>query len=81
MLDTHRNVRDKLHSALKDFKDINLESETARDTLIDRIINVVRNEPTDMKYWKLSTDDQKQNLVDGWNHYVEKLVAKGIQPD
>ena len=79
MLDTHRNVRDKLHSALKDFKDINLESETARDTLIDRIINVVRNEPTDMKYWKLSTERDKN--PDGWDHYVKKLVAKGIQPD
>ena len=79
MLDTHRNVRDKLHSALKDFRDINLESETARDTLIDRIINVVRNEPTEMKYWKLSTDEDQK--PDGWNHYVEKLVAKGIQPD
>jgi len=79
MHDTHRNVRDKLHSALKDFKDINLESETARDTLIDRIITVVRNEPTDMKYWKLSTD--KYEKPDGWDHYVKKMVAKGIQPD
>jgi len=79
MLDTHRNVRDKLHSALKDFRDINLESETARDTLIDRIINVVRNEPTEMKYWKLSTDEDQK--PDGWNHYVKKMVAKGIQPD
>ena len=56
-----------------------MESETARDTLIDRIINVVRNEPTEMKYWKLSTERDKK--PDGWNHYVEKLVAKGIQPD
>ena len=79
MLDTHRNVRDKLHSALIDFKDINLESETARDTLIDRIINVVRNEPTDMKYWKLSTE--RNDETDGWKHYVKKMVAKGIQPD
>ena len=55
MLDTHRNVRDKLHSAL------------------------VRNEPTDMKYWKLSTERDKN--PDGWDHYVKKLVAKGIQPD
>jgi len=79
MLDTHRNVRDKLHSALKDFKDINLESETARDTLIDRIIYVVRNEPTEMKYWKLSTE--RNDRSDGWDHYVKKMVAKGIQPD
>tara|TARA_R100001480_G_scaffold154011_1_gene158178 strand:+ start:101 stop:340 length:240 start_codon:yes stop_codon:yes gene_type:complete len=79
MLDTHRNVRDKLHNALKDFKDINLESETARDTLIDRIIYVVRNEPTEMKYWKLSTE--RNDRSDGWDHYVKKMVAKGIQPD
>ena len=75
MLDTHRNVRDKLHSALKDFKDINLESETARDTLIDRIITVVRNEPTDMKYWQLSTDRKSV----GWT--FSKMVARNIQPD
>jgi hypothetical protein len=78
MHDTHRNIRDKLHNALIDFKDINLESETARDILIDRIIIFVRNEPTEMKYWRLSTDKDKP---DNWNHYVKKMVAKGIQPD
>jgi len=79
MYDTHRNVRDKLHSALEDFRDVNLDSEDGRDALIDRIINVVRNEPTDMKYWRMSTD--KAEEIDGWNHYVKKMVAKGIQPD
>ncbi len=78
MHDTHRNIRDKLHNALIDFKDINLESETVRDILIDRIIIFVRNEPTEMKYWRLSTDKDKP---DNWNHYVKKMVAKGIQPD
>ena len=53
--------------------------ETARDTLIDRIIYVVRNEPTEMKYWKLSTE--RNDRSDGWDHYVKKMVAKGIQPD
>jgi hypothetical protein len=79
MYDTHRNVRDKLHNALEDFRDVNLDSEAGRDALIDRIINVVRNEPTEMKYWKLSTD--KAEEIDGWKHYVKKMVAKGIQPD
>ena len=79
MYDTHRNVRDKLHSALEDFKDVNLNSEAGRDALIDRIINVVRIEPTEMKYWKLSTD--KAEKPDEWKHYVKKMVAKDIQPD
>ena len=79
MRNTHRNVRDKLHSALEDCRDVNLDSEAGRDALIDRIINVARNEPTEMKYWKLSTD--KAEPPAEWNHYVKKMVAKGIQPD
>ena len=79
MRNTHRNVRDKLHSALEDFRDVNLDSEDGRDALIDRIINVVRNEPTEMKYWRLSTDKAEKPAE--WNDYVKKMVAKGIQPD
>ena len=46
-------LRDKLDRAIQDFGDINLESQTARDALIDRIIWIVQNEPTDSKYWTI----------------------------
>ncbi len=46
-------LRDRLDSALQDYEDINLGSQTARDALIDRIIWIVQNEPTDSKYWTI----------------------------
>ena len=46
-------LRDRLDRAIQDFGDINLESQTARDALIDRIIWIVQNEPTDSKYWTI----------------------------
>ena len=47
-------LRDRLDRAIQDFGDINLGSQTARDALIDRIIWIVQNEPTDSKYWTIS---------------------------
>jgi|TARA_R100000479_G_scaffold163560_1_gene102130 hypothetical protein len=46
-------LRDRLDRAIQDFGDINLGSQTARDALIDRIIWIVQNEPTDSKYWTI----------------------------
>ena len=46
-------LRDRLDRAIQDFGDINLRSQTARDALIDRIIWIVQNEPTDSKYWTI----------------------------
>tara|TARA_A100001515_G_C4509315_1_gene189533 strand:- start:463 stop:696 length:234 start_codon:yes stop_codon:yes gene_type:complete len=46
-------LRDRLDRAIQDFGDINLGSETARNALIDRIIWIVQNEPTDSKYWTI----------------------------
>ena len=47
-------LRDRLDRAIQDFGDINLGSETARNALIDRIIWIVQNEPTDSKYWTIN---------------------------
>jgi len=57
----HKNIRDKLHGAITDFKDINLDSEVARDALIDRIISLVQaeSESCDPKYWNLSQELEK----------------------
>tara|TARA_R100000995_G_C3443526_1_gene104517 strand:+ start:182 stop:499 length:318 start_codon:yes stop_codon:yes gene_type:complete len=46
-------LRDRLDRAIQDFEDINLGSQTARDALIDRVIQIVQNEPTDSKYWAI----------------------------
>ena len=46
-------LRDRLDRAIQDFGDINLGSQTARDALIDRIIWIIQNEPTDSKYWTI----------------------------
>ena len=46
-------LRDRLDKAIQDFGDINLGSQTARDALIDRVIQIVQNEPTDSKYWTI----------------------------
>ena len=46
-------LRDRLDKAIQDFEDINLGSQTARDALIDRVIQIVQNEPTDSKYWTI----------------------------
>ena len=46
-------LRDRLDTALQDYEDVNLGSQTARDALIDRIIWIVQNEPTDSKYWTI----------------------------
>ena len=46
-------LRDRLDRALQDYEDVNLGSETARSALIDRIIWIVQNEPTDSKYWTI----------------------------
>jgi len=46
-------IRDRLDKAIQDFEDINLGSEHARDALIDKIIQIVQDEPTDSKYWTI----------------------------
>jgi len=46
-------IRDRLDKAIQDFEDINLGSENARDALIDKIIQIVQDEPTDSKYWSI----------------------------
>tara|TARA_A100001391_G_scaffold58273_1_gene35805 strand:+ start:184 stop:393 length:210 start_codon:yes stop_codon:yes gene_type:complete len=65
-------IRDKFHNALKDFRDINLDSETARNALIDRIINIVQNESSHPKYWSInkaveSDTGLEGNSTDGWS--------------
>ena len=47
-------IRDKLNQALLDFEEVNLGSETARKALIDRIVNIVKAEPVDPKYWDVN---------------------------
>tara|TARA_R100000995_G_C3475892_1_gene120930 strand:+ start:645 stop:845 length:201 start_codon:yes stop_codon:yes gene_type:complete len=52
----HMNIRDKLHNAISDFGDINLDSEVARDALINRIISIVQAESSDPKYWNIGKE-------------------------
>tara|TARA_R100000664_G_scaffold27698_1_gene38584 strand:+ start:3156 stop:3350 length:195 start_codon:yes stop_codon:yes gene_type:complete len=47
----HRNIRDKMHDVLKDFNDVNLDSDIARNAIINRIISLVQSESSDPKYW------------------------------
>jgi|TARA_R100000084_G_C4639325_1_gene142877 hypothetical protein len=53
------NIRDKLHNAISDFGDINLDSEVARDALINRIISIVQAESSDPKYWNIGQELEK----------------------
>ena len=69
-------LRDKLDRAIQDFGDINLESETARDALIDRIIWIVQNEPTDSKYWTIKDHPlaQFEAVVDDDGNVIRPIV-------
>ena len=63
-------LRDRLDRAIQDFEDINLGSETARNALIDRIIWIVQNEPTDSKYWTI-----KEHPPHAPEHPLEQFEA------
>ena len=69
-------LRDRLDRAIQDFGDINLESETARDALIDRIIWIVQNEPTDSKYWTIKDHPlaQFEAVVDDDGNVIRPIV-------
>jgi len=80
-------IREKLNQALVDFEDVNLGSETARDALIDRVISIVQNEPTDSKYWSIkdhSLEDKVQAnspFNDGWTREHYKNKDEIVHPD
>ena len=69
-------IRDRLDSALQDYEDINLGSQTARDALIDRIIWIVQNEPTDSKYWTIKDHPlaQFEAVVDDDGNVIRPIV-------
>ena len=69
-------VRDRLDRALQDYEDINLGSQTARDALIDRIIWIVQNEPTDSKYWTIKDHPlaQFEAVVDNDGNVIRPIV-------
>ncbi len=46
-------IRDKLNKMLIEFECLNLGAETARQALIDCIIDIVQKEPVDPKYWNI----------------------------
>ena len=71
----HRNIRDKMHDVLKDFTDVNLESETARNAIIDRVINLVQSESSDPKYWNSLYWKQQEEIMG------RPFPGKIIQPD
>jgi len=80
-------LRDRLDRAIQDFGDINLGSETARDALIDRIIQIVQNEPTDSKYWTTKKDSLENKVQanspfnDGWTREYYKNKDEIVHPD
>ena len=75
-------LRDRLDSALQDYEDINLGSQTARDALIDRIIWIVQNEPTDSKYWTIKEHPlaQYEAIVDDDGNVI-RPKDEIVQPD
>ena len=75
-------LRDRLDRALQDYEDINLGSQTARDALIDRIIWIVQNEPTDWKYWTIKEHPlaQYEAIVDD-DHNVIRPKDEIVHPD
>ena len=77
-------LRDRLDSALQDYEDINLGSQTARDALIDRIIWIVQNEPTDSKYWTIKEHPlaQYEAVVDDSGNVIQILNEdEVVHPD
>tara|TARA_R100000805_G_C3562077_1_gene70591 strand:- start:48 stop:254 length:207 start_codon:yes stop_codon:yes gene_type:complete len=66
-------IREKLDQAILDFGDINLGSETARNALIDRIIDIVQREPVDPKYWDVNEAAQVA--------FRDSYTGEIIQPD
>jgi len=67
-------IREKLNQALLDFRDINLDSEAAREALIDRIIKTIQGEPIDRKYWKINCPEHMMIDEKGriWRDDVEE---------
>jgi hypothetical protein len=51
-------IREKLNQALIDYEDVNLGSEAGRKALIDRIVDIVKAEPVDPKYWDVNETAQ-----------------------
>ena len=49
---------------LKDFEDVNLGSEAARQALINRIVDIVQREPVDPKYWNINKTGIKDETGD-----------------
>ena len=75
-------LRDRLDRAIQDFGDINLGSQTARDALIDRIIWIVQNEPTDSKYWTIKEHPlaQYEAIIDDEGNVI-RPKDEIVQPD
>jgi hypothetical protein len=61
--DNRMNFRQKMNLILDDFQDLNLSSQPARDALIDRVINAVRSESIDPKYWQFSTLKRNTDII------------------
>ena len=66
-------IREKLNQALLDFEEVNLGSETARKALIDRIVDIVKAESVDPKYWNVNEAAQAA--------FRDKYTGEIIQPD
>ena len=75
-------LRDRLDRAIQDFGDINLGSETARNALIDRIIWIVQNVPTDSKYWTIKEHPlaQYEAIIDDEGNVI-RPKDEIVQPD
>ena len=58
-------VRDKLNEMLIRFECLNLGAESARQALIDCIIDIVQKEPVDPKYWNVNESVLKHETETG----------------
>ena len=69
-------IRDKLHKILRAAgeAEINLESEAARDKIVNEIIKIVQTEPIDRKYWKINCPEHMMIDEKGriWRDDVEE---------
>tara|TARA_R100001591_G_scaffold26675_2_gene36884 strand:+ start:845 stop:1072 length:228 start_codon:yes stop_codon:yes gene_type:complete len=70
----HRTVRDRMHDVLKDFNDVNLESDIARNAIIDRMIDLVQSESSDPKYWNNLYWKQQEEIME--RSYPGKILPE-----
>ena len=82
-------VREKLNKMLIRFEYLNLGAESARQALIDCIIDIVQKEPVDPKYWNINKGGIQQEhplaqfdaIVDDDGNVIRRETGEIPHPD